>query len=87
MVTPWSSIIIGATSGVVYVWASWLIVSVLRIDDPLDAGAVHCFCGAWGLLMAAAFAKEEYLAAAYPAEVAAAGHGATSNLNSNSDLN
>lgn len=73
---PWAAIIIGCTAGLVYVFAAWLIPNILKIDDPLEAGAVHAFTGAWGLLMAAAFAHKPNVAAAYSDEVAEAGHGA-----------
>jgi ammonium transporter, Amt family len=67
---------IGASGGVVYVFASWLIANVLKIDDPVDAGAVHAFCGAWGLLMASAFAHKPFVRDAYSDEIAEAGYGA-----------
>ena len=59
-----------------YVVASWLISDVMLVDDPLDAGAVHCFCGAWGLIVAAAFAHKPFVEQVYGADTAAAGHGA-----------
>jgi len=74
-VQPWAAIIIGFTAGLVYVFAAWFIPNVLKIDDPLEAGAVHAFTGAWGLIMAAAFAHKPSVAAVYGEEVAAAGHG------------
>jgi ammonia channel protein AmtB len=73
---PWAALIIGATAGGVYVAASYLILHIMRIDDPLDAGAVHAFCGAWGLLMAAAFAHKPSVRAVYGDEIAEAGYGA-----------
>ena len=73
---PWAALIIGFTAGGVYVFASWLILHVLKIDDPLDAGAVHAFCGAWGLIMAAAFAHAPNVRAVYGDAVADGGHGA-----------
>ena len=41
------------------------MANVLKIDDPLDAVAVHCFCGAWGLIVAAAFSHTPNYVAAY----------------------
>lgn len=70
---PWAAIIIGITAGAVYVGASKLVAHVLKIDDPLDAVAVHGFCGAWGLLMAAAFADEGNVRVAYSDSMADAG--------------
>jgi Amt family ammonium transporter len=54
-VQPWAAIIIGVTAGAVYVSASGLMSHAFKIDDPLDAVAVHAFCGMWGLVMAACF--------------------------------
>jgi ammonia channel protein AmtB len=75
-VQPWAAIVIGLSGGCVYVFASWLVANVLLIDDPLDAGAVHGFCGSWGLIVAAAFAHKPFVAQVYGDEIAAAGHGA-----------
>eukprot|EP00892_Ulva_mutabilis_P004947 jgi/Ulvmu1/2824/UM142_0022.1 len=75
VVEPWAAIVIGCTAGFVYVFAAWFVPNVLKIDDPLEAGAVHAFTGAWGLLMAAAFAHKPSVAEVYGDEVAAAGHG------------
>lgn len=63
-----------------YVFASWLVSNVMMIDDPLDAGAVHCFCGAWGLIVASAFAHKPFVAQVYGDETAAMGHGTLSAL-------
>jgi Ammonium Transporter Family len=79
-VQPWAAIIIGATAGGVYVFASWFVLHVLRVDDPLDAVAVHCFCGAWGLLTVSAFAHGPNVRAAYGDAVADSGHGALPGL-------
>jgi ammonium transporter, Amt family len=65
---PWAAIIIGATSGAIYCFASYFVSHVLKVDDPLDAAAVHAFCGAWGLLMAAAFSHAPLHRAAYGIE-------------------
>ena len=73
---PWAALIIGFTGGVVYVFASKLVLEVLKVDDPLDAIAVHAFCGAWGLIMTSGFAHAPNVRAAYSDEVADGGHGA-----------
>lgn len=75
VVEPWAAIVIGFTAGLVYVFAAWFIPNILKIDDPLEAGAVHAFTGAWGLIMAAAFAHKPNVAATYGDAVAEAGHG------------
>ena len=64
-VQPWAAVIIGIVSGCVYCSASFLIANVLKIDDPLDAAAVHGFCGTAGVLMAAAFSYHKNHANAY----------------------
>jgi len=52
-------------SGFVYVAASNIVLRILRIDDPLDAVAVHGFCGMWGLIAAAAFADGPLMGEVY----------------------
>lgn len=61
VVEPWAAIIIGLVSGLVYVIASAFVAHVIKVDDPLDAIAVHAFCGAWGLIAAAGFADQDLL--------------------------
>jgi hypothetical protein len=63
---PWAAIMIGFLAGGIYVGASRLVSHVLKIDDPLDAVAVHCGCGVWGLIAAALFAAPAPTRAAYP---------------------
>lgn len=58
VVEAWSAVAIGIVAGFVYVGASNFVAHVIKVDDPLDAIAVHAFCGAWGLIAAAAFADE-----------------------------
>ena len=47
--------IIGAVSGVLVVFAVWLLDNKLRIDDPVGAVAVHMFNGIWGTLAVGLF--------------------------------
>ena len=49
VVEPWASVIIGALGGFFYCIASRVIIK-LKIDDPLDAFAVHGLCGLWGVI-------------------------------------
>eukprot|EP01026_Neomeris_dumetosa_P048177 TRINITY_DN415_c0_g1_i5.p1 TRINITY_DN415_c0_g1~~TRINITY_DN415_c0_g1_i5.p1 ORF type:complete len:472 (-),score=83.06 TRINITY_DN415_c0_g1_i5:329-1744(-) len=65
VVQPWAAVVIGIISGFVYVGASNFILRVLKIDDPLDACAVHGFCGLWGLIAAAAFADAPLMGEVY----------------------
>mmetsp|Transcript_89286 Transcript_89286/g.174742 ORF Transcript_89286/g.174742 Transcript_89286/m.174742 type:complete len:454 (-) Transcript_89286:116-1477(-) len=48
-VKPWEAIIIGCIGGFVYQGTSMLL-TMLKIDDVVDAVPVHCACGLWGLL-------------------------------------
>jgi len=61
-VEMWAAICIGLSAGVVYVLASRFTLAVMKIDDPLDATAVHFFCGMWGLLCGGAFANPALIA-------------------------
>lgn len=54
-VQPWGAICIGAVAGVLYCVAGALVERV-RIDDPLNAIAVHLFGGFWGVIAVAIFA-------------------------------
>ncbi|CAJ0940078.1 unnamed protein product, partial [Mesorhabditis belari] len=48
---PWGAIVTGIGSGIIYMILSGLVVR-FRIDDPLDAFAVHAGGGSWGLMSA-----------------------------------
>jgi len=54
-VTPVWAIVIGAIGGVLVVLAVIFIDSVLKVDDPVGAVAVHGVCGAWGTLSCGLF--------------------------------
>ncbi len=49
---------IGATSGILVVFAVEFVERVLKVDDPVGAVSVHGVCGAWGTLMVGLFATE-----------------------------
>lgn len=51
------ALIIGLVSGVLVVFAVWLLDYKLHIDDPVGAVAVHCFNGLWGTLAVGLFAS------------------------------
>merc|ERR1719171_3318375 len=57
--TPWAALIIGFFSAWVYHGASCLMRK-LKIDDPLDAFAVHGACGLWGVWAVGFFADKGY---------------------------
>ena len=51
---PWAGTVVGTIAGVLYIFFSKLM-TMLRIDDPLDAVAVHMGSGLWGLVAAPLF--------------------------------
>ena len=53
------AIVIGAIGGFVYIGGSRLELR-LKIDDPLDAFAVHGCCGFWGCIATALFSVPDY---------------------------
>ena len=48
---PWAGLLIGTIAGVLYILFSKLM-TMFKIDDPLDAVAVHMGSGFWGLVAA-----------------------------------
>jgi len=68
VVAPGFAIIIGIIGGLLYYGFSYLMI-FLKIDDPLDAAAVHGFCGFWGVISVAIFTTKDYMMkAAYARE-------------------
>ncbi len=57
-VTPASSILIGIISAFIYHYSSLLTLK-LRLDDAVDAIAVHFWCGIWGVLSVGIFSRSE----------------------------
>lgn len=57
VVHPYAAFVIGIIAGIAYVAWSTLVVK-LKIDDPLDAVAVHLGGGIWGVLSAPIFNKD-----------------------------
>lgn len=55
-VTNGSAVLIGGIGGVFYTLFS-LLITKSEIDDPLDAFAVHCGAGIWGVLSVGLFDK------------------------------
>lgn len=54
VIEPWGAFMAGVIGAFVYLGASKLI-TFMKIDDPLDAFAVHGACGFWGLLVVGIF--------------------------------
>lgn len=68
VIAPELAIIVGFIGGLLYYGFSSLMVC-LRIDDPLDAAAVHGCCGFWGVISVAIFSTKDYMMkAAYDRE-------------------
>ncbi|GAB4822138.1 hypothetical protein N2152v2_009184 [Parachlorella kessleri] len=65
VVNTWAAIIIGLIGGGVYYMVSKINLHLLKVDDPLDAIAVHAGCGAWGVIGSAAFAAENMVLNVY----------------------
>jgi Amt family ammonium transporter len=57
---PWSAFLIGIIGGHVYFAFSKCVLYICKVDDPLDAFAVHGACGFWGVISAACFATKKY---------------------------
>jgi Amt family ammonium transporter len=49
-----SALVIAMIGAAIYEGCSWLLVFT-KVDDPVDASAVHGACGMWGVLAAALF--------------------------------
>mmetsp|Transcript_13429 Transcript_13429/g.27170 ORF Transcript_13429/g.27170 Transcript_13429/m.27170 type:complete len:473 (-) Transcript_13429:255-1673(-) len=64
VVHDWHAIFIGMFGAVIYMGASALMVKV-HVDDPVDAVAVHGFCGMWGCLAVGMFAEPSEIVNAY----------------------
>jgi len=57
-VKPWESIIIGFIGGLVYqTWS--MVMQICKVDDVVDAFAVHGATGFWGVLAAGLFGNEK----------------------------
>ncbi len=52
--SPWMAVVIAAIAGNLYLGISKLMVKI-KVDDPVDAVAVHCGSGLLGLLMCPVF--------------------------------
>jgi Amt family ammonium transporter len=61
---PWAAVLVGAIGGVIFPAFSRLLTR-LRVDDPLEAGAMHGGCGMWGLLATGLLAQTKAVNAYY----------------------
>ena len=64
MVSPLGAAIIGVLAGFIVVFGVELLDKKLKIDDPVGAIAVHCFCGAAGTIFTGIFSTANGLWAA-----------------------
>jgi len=76
VITTWMAVLIGFLGGFVYFGSSKLVLNVCKVDDPLDAFAVHGACGFWGVLAGGLFAHPNYGYAACSGGGAFFGNGA-----------
>ncbi len=60
-VMPWAALVIGGLGGIMYSYLSTFVSKVLKIDDPLDATALHFGCALWGLISVGFFAKPSFV--------------------------
>lgn len=65
LVDYWAAIIIGVVGGWSCMFGSWLNAYKLRVDDPVDAVAVHMWAGGWGLVAIGFFARSEFVTQVY----------------------
>ncbi|MDX2225787.1 MAG: ammonium transporter [Verrucomicrobiae bacterium] len=59
-VDSWAAVFIGASAGVLVVFAAYFIEEIMKIDDPVGAISVHAFNGAWGVIALGLFANGRY---------------------------
>ena len=62
----WSAFVIGIFGGMIYFAASKTVLNICKVDDPLDAYAVHGACGMWGTFAVGLFAADAYAARPAP---------------------
>ena len=58
LIDSWAALVIGIIGSVLYS-SSVVLLSKLRIDDPIEAFQVHGICGLWGLIAVGIFHKEK----------------------------
>jgi Amt family ammonium transporter len=64
LVEPWAAVIIGSTSGIIYIVASHALI-YWQIDDAVDAIPVHLFNGIWGVVAVGLFASPRRMEAVF----------------------
>jgi Amt family ammonium transporter len=61
VVEPAGAVFIGASAGAVVYLSDWILLHILKIDDPVSAIPVHGFAGAWGTVILALVAPLDAL--------------------------
>ena len=61
VVEPTGAVMIGFLAGLLVYFSEWLVLHILRVDDPVNVVAAHGVAGAWGTLALAFFAPVENL--------------------------
>ena len=52
---PWAALVVGSMAGGVFIFVHNLVLNIFKMDDPLDAVAVHLGGGTLGVLSVAFF--------------------------------
>ena len=61
VVEPVGAVVIGFVAGAVLYFAEWVILNIMRVDDPVNVVAAHGICGALGTILLVFFANESAL--------------------------
>jgi len=64
-VYPYAAVVIGVCAALFYRAASYSVLNLCKVDDPLDAFAVHGTCGFWGVIAASLFAIQGFTEAGH----------------------
>jgi len=57
---PWAAVLAGFIGGFIYFGTSKCLLFKCKVDDPLDAFAVHGACGFWGVLVVGLLSSPSY---------------------------
>ena len=57
-IEPWGAFCIGIVAAFVMVFGIELVDKVFKVDDPVGAVGLHCFCGATGAILTGLFSTE-----------------------------